>query len=211
MITTLIPRFWIHRAAVPELTIGGDCEGIWVGAFRREHPCRNPATRKVNAEWLCTEHAEDIPTPDQMDYRDCADCRADRDMEHRPGAPGCYYWCPGCNTEWRELGRRPDDPRPDDPRPDFLGFVLIGLWVIYALGSYLILSAYGALWLEPGFYGATDDDQAQAMMSGLGLALIPWLACMYLTNQILYWGAYALGSAARYVLGGPIVEGGPPR
>ena len=179
------------------------CEGIWVGTLRRERPCRNLAACKVNAEWLCAEHAEDIPTPDQMDYRDCADCRADRGMPHRSGFPGAYYWCPGCNTEWREPGRYPDMYRT---HPLDLAFGI--LRVLYTLALFVVFTGLAILWLEPDYPHVSEGQRLLAGWGGAGMALIPTIAASALINEILYWGARSLAWAARYVLGGPIVKGG---
>lgn len=179
------------------------CEGIWVTLLHREKSCRKPATLKVNAELLCADHAEGIPGPDEMDYRDCPECRADRGMEHRPGAPGHFYWCPGCNTEWREAGRY-----PNAYRPTVLEFAFVILRVLYTLALFLGLTLLVTTWFEPDFANVSEGRQVFAALSGAGAALLPTLVGSWLTNEILYWSAYGLGWAAHYVLGGPVQKGG---
>ena len=133
------------------------------------------------------------PDPTEIVYRGCPDCRVDVGLPERHGAPGQWYWCASCpngGDEWQEPGQRHDPHRPTP-----LGFTFVGLWIIYALGLLLVMSISVALWLEPEFAGASDDDLAQAMMGGLAIALIPWLIGMWFTHQVLYW----LACAARYV------------
>lgn len=174
------------------------CEGVWITSLHREKPCRELADHKVNAEWLCTEHAQDIPTPDEMDYRDCPICRADRGMKHRPGYPGAFYWCPGCNTEWREPGHY-----PDVNRPKALDFAFAVLRVLYTLALFMGLTALAATWFEPAWATASEGEQAWALWAGAGMALIPTFVGGWFINEILFWSAYGLGWAARYILGGP--------
>jgi hypothetical protein len=196
----------IHRTPEGHHIIGDPCEGVWVGLFGRETPCSNRGIIKVNAEHLCIAHSEDIPTSDEMDYRDCPLCRAKRGMPHRPGYRGAYYWCPGCNTEWREPGRYPSMYRT---HPLDLTFGI--LRVLYTLGLFIVLTVLFARWLEPEYLHLDHDQRILATWGGAGMALIPTALGSVLINEILRGTAYGLALAARYVLGGPIVKGGQPQ
>lgn len=213
--TDITPRVveavgWNWRPGTFRCSRGYNASGVSFGCrepgvmkFGDEWLCRALATRKVNAEWLCDEHAQDIPTSDEMDYRDCPECRADRGMEHRPGFPGAWYWCPGCNTDWREPGHYPGVYRPS------AAGIAYGIFrVLYTLALMVAFATLGALWFEPDFANVSDGRQAFASLGGAGLALFPALAGGWLINEILYWSAYGLGWAARYVLGGPVQKGG---